>query len=81
MSALLSRVDPRSDAFRANAQAMQALVSQSESISWRIINPQFRVVGSRGGTWGHYSFTIKPHDGPLRTEFARFLLTWVKSEG
>ena len=62
-------------------RAMQALVSQSESISWRIINPQFRVVGNTGVTWGHYSFTIKPHDGPQRTEFARFLLTWVKSEG
>jgi len=62
-------------------RAMQALVSQSESISWQIINPQFRVVGNTGVTWGHYSFTIKPHDGPLRTEFARFLLTWVKSEG
>jgi len=62
-------------------RAMQALVSQSESISWQIINPQFRVVGNTGVTWGHYSFTIKPHNGPLRTEFARFLLTWVKSEG
>lgn len=59
-------------------QAMQALLANSESISWKIINPQFRVIGNTGVTWGHYSFSVKPKDGPLRTEFARFLLTWAK---
>jgi len=31
-------------------QAMQALVLQSESLSWRIIHPQFRVVDTTGVT-------------------------------
>jgi ketosteroid isomerase-like protein len=59
-------------------QAMQGLLANSDSIAWKIINPQFRVIGSTGVTWGHYSFSVKPKDGPLRTEFARFLLTWAK---
>jgi uncharacterized protein (TIGR02246 family) len=62
-------------------QAMQALLSQSEYINWKIINPQFRVMDTTGVIWGHYAFTVKPKDGPVRTEFARFLLTWVKSDG
>ncbi|MGE0684576.1 MAG: DUF4440 domain-containing protein [Candidatus Binatia bacterium] len=62
-------------------QAMQTLLANSESISWKIINPQFRVIGNTGVTWGHYSFSVKPKDGPLRTEFARFLLTWTKVDG
>jgi uncharacterized protein (TIGR02246 family) len=61
--------------------AMRALLANSESIAWKIINPQFRVIGSTGVTWGHYSFTVKPKDGPVRTEFARFLLTWAKVDG
>jgi ketosteroid isomerase-like protein len=59
-------------------QAMRALLANSDSISWKIINPQFRVIDATGVTWGHYSFLVKPKDGPLRTEFARFLLTWAK---
>jgi len=62
-------------------QAMQTLLANSESIAWKIINPQFRVIGDTGVTWGHYSFSLKPKDGPLRTEFARFLLTWTKANG
>lgn len=62
-------------------QIMQALLASTESIAWKIINPQFRVIGGAGVTWGHYSFTIKPKDGPVHTEFARFLLTWAKVDG
>jgi ketosteroid isomerase-like protein len=62
-------------------QAMQTLLSQNEYINWKIINPQFRVLDATGVTWGHYAFTVKPKDGPVRTEFARFLLTWAKSDG
>ena len=62
-------------------QAMQTLLANSEHIAWKIINPQFRVIGSTGVTWGHYSFSVKPQDGPLRTEFARFLLAWAKVNG
>lgn len=62
-------------------QAMRALRASCDSIAWKMINPQFRVIDNTGISWGHYSFTIKPKDGPVRTEFARFLLTWVKSEG
>ncbi|MGE0826319.1 MAG: DUF4440 domain-containing protein [Candidatus Binatia bacterium] len=62
-------------------QAMRTLWRNSDSIVWTIINPQFRVAENTGVTWGHYSFTVKPKDGSLRTEFARFLLTWTKVNG
>ena len=62
-------------------QAMQMLLANSDAIAWKIINPQFRVIGDTGVVWGHYSFAVKPKDGPLRTEFARFLLTWAKVDG
>lgn len=62
-------------------QAMQLLLANSESLAWKIINPQFRVIDHTGVTWGHYAFSVKPKDGPLRTEFARFLLSWAKVDG
>jgi len=70
-----------SDGKGAVLQAMEMLLANCEMIAWRMINPQFRVVGDTGITWGHYSFTTKPKDGPLKTEFARFLLTWAKVAG
>lgn len=62
-------------------QAMQTLLANSDNIVWKMINPQFRVIDNTGVTWGHYSFSVKPKDGPLRTEFARFLLIWAKVDG
>jgi ketosteroid isomerase-like protein len=45
-------------------RAMQALVSQSESISWQIINPQFRVMGNTGVTWALFLHDQTPRRPP-----------------
>ena len=66
------------EAFR---QGTQTFFDNHESVALTIINPQFRVIGTTGLTWGHYALALKPKDGPARTEFGRYTVTYVKSDG
>ena len=62
-------------------EGQQAFFANTESATLTLINPQYRVIGSTGISWGHYRQTLKPKDGPLSTVFGRYLSAFVKSEG
>jgi uncharacterized protein (TIGR02246 family) len=69
------------DGKAAFRQAWQALFANTESITITPINPQYRVLGTTGVIWMHTAAAVKPKDGPLRTSFSRFTLTYTQAEG
>jgi ketosteroid isomerase-like protein len=62
-------------------QAMQDLFTNSESITLAPVGLELIVLGDTGIMQGFYSLTVKPKDGPARTEFGRVTGTHVKSDG
>ena len=62
-------------------QLYQALFANAESLTLRRIDPQFRVIGATGVSWGYMTATVKPKDGPQRTVFTRYMWTFTKLDG
>ena len=69
------------DGKAAQRQAVQSAVSSRESQTFTPINPQFRVIGMTGITWGNGSVAIKPKGGPLETHYVRYTIVYAKSDG
>ena len=61
-------------------QGVQTAWDNCGSLTLTPINPQFLVLGDTGLAWGHYAETVKPKDGPLQAVFARYTITFVKSQ-
>ncbi len=59
----------------------EALWANTESLTVRQINPQYRVIGSTGLVWGQYVTEFKPKDAPLQRTTGRFTATYVKTDG
>jgi ketosteroid isomerase-like protein len=62
-------------------QLMQAVFTNSESATWTVINPQYRVIGSTGVVYFYDAAAIKPKDGPLQNHVRRVTATWTKLDG
>jgi len=69
------------DGKAAYEQAMRGSWATAESSTFKPINPQFRVIGSTGVAWGHYTIANKPKDGPMRATFGRYTIIFAKSGG
>jgi ketosteroid isomerase-like protein len=59
----------------------EALWANTESVTVRQIDPQYRVIGSTGLVWGRYVTEFKPKGAPLQRTTGRFTATYVKTEG
>jgi uncharacterized protein (TIGR02246 family) len=66
------------DQFR---QVVEDYLSDNESVTFTVVNPQFRVAGATGIAWGHYSLTNKPKDGPLEYSHGRYTYTYARADG
>ena len=69
------------DGKAAYEKAMRRSWAATESSTFKPINPQFRVIGNTGVTWGHYAIANKPKGGPMRTAFGRYTIIFAKSGG
>jgi ketosteroid isomerase-like protein len=69
------------DGRAALRQVGEVVFANTESIDWKPVNPQFRIIGGTGIAWGHVAYTIKPKDGPLRTVNGAYILTFTKADG
>ncbi|MGE0825276.1 MAG: nuclear transport factor 2 family protein [Candidatus Binatia bacterium] len=67
------------DGKAAVREGYRSLFANCEELMTRLINPQYRVVGTAGIVWGHLAVSIKPKDGPLTSSFLRFTWSFVKS--
>ena len=70
-----------SDGKTAVRELYQMVFANNESSTATPINPQFRIAGSTGLSWGHLSVASKPKDGPLRIGFVRYTSTFAKEGG
>jgi uncharacterized protein (TIGR02246 family) len=62
-------------------QVVEQYLSDNESVTFTPVNPQFRIAGTTGLAWGHYSLTNKPKDGPLEYSHGRYTYTYTKADG
>ncbi len=62
-------------------QYFQTIFANSESQTFTVINPQYRVIGTTGLVWLHYALAVKPKDGPMQILFGRSTFAFVKSDG
>ncbi len=69
------------DGKAAQRQVTQNAVNNRESQTFTPINPQFRVIGTTGITWGNGSVAFKPKGGPLETHYVRYTIVFAKSDG
>lgn len=64
-----------------NVEFMKALLGNLDYYDMTYYNPQFRVFGNTGMAWGHVTISSKQKEQPAHTQFLRFTLTWIKSDG
>jgi ketosteroid isomerase-like protein len=69
------------DGRAALRQVIEVVFANTESLDWKSVSPQFRIIGGTGIAWGHVAYTIKPKDGPLRTVNWAYIFTFTKAEG
>ena len=62
-------------------QLTQAVFTNTESATWTVINPQYRVVGHTGVVYFYDAVALKPKDGPLQSQVRRVTATWTKLDG
>jgi hypothetical protein len=48
------------DGRAALRQVAEVFIPNAESIDWKSVSPQFRIIGGTGITWGHVAYTVKP---------------------
>jgi ketosteroid isomerase-like protein len=58
-------------------QVVEQYLSTNERVTFTLVNPQFRVAGTTGIAWGHYSLTNKPKEGPLEYTHGRYTYTYT----
>ena len=66
------------DEFR---QIVQQYLADNERATFTAINPEFRIAGTTGIAWGHFSLTSKLKDGPLEYAHGRYTFTYTKADG
>ena len=69
------------DGKAAYQPATISMWAATERVTFTPINPQFRVIGTTGIAWGHYTISIKPEDGPMDTNFGRYTVIFAKTGG
>jgi ketosteroid isomerase-like protein len=69
------------DGRAALRQVGEVLFANAESIDWKPVSPQFRIIGGTGIAWGYAAYTVKPKDGPLRTLNGAYIITFTKADG
>lgn len=62
-------------------QLTQAVFTNTESATWTVINPQYRVIGGTGVVYFYDAAALKPKDGPLQSHVRRVTTTWTKLDG
>jgi ketosteroid isomerase-like protein len=62
-------------------QLTQGVFTNSESATWTVINPQYRVIGDTGVVYFYDTVALKPKDGPLQSHVRRVMATWTKLGG
>jgi ketosteroid isomerase-like protein len=65
----------------ALSEGMKSYFSTLESLNITYVNPQYRVNGNYGLTWGYQSSVAKPKDGPETSDHYRITMTFIKSGG
>ena len=74
-------VAPMEVSFAQNVEGMKSMFGNLDYYTMTYYNPQFRVFGNTGLAWGHVTISSKPKGQPANTQFLRFTLTWIKSDG
>jgi ketosteroid isomerase-like protein len=69
------------DGRAALRQVAEVFIPNAESIDWKSVSPQFRIIGGTGIAWGYVAYTVKPKDGPLRTFNWAYIFTFTKADG
>jgi ketosteroid isomerase-like protein len=69
------------DGKAAYEKSIRAFWATRESSTFIPVNPQFRVVGSTGVAWGHFTFANKPKDDGMETTYGRYTVVFSKSGG
>lgn len=66
-------------------QALRNYFADNEMLSFKAIEPEFRIInnanGALGIAWSQFLYTRKPKDGPTSFVAGRFLITYTRSEG
>ena len=65
----------------AFGESIKGWFSTMESLDITYVNPQYRVNGNYGVTWGYQSSIIKPKGGPQITTYYRITMTFIKTDG
>jgi ketosteroid isomerase-like protein len=65
----------------AYQQSIKAFWATRESSTFTPVNPNFRVIGTTGVAWGHFTFANKPKDGGIETSYGRYTIVFAKSGG
>ena len=65
----------------AFSDSMKSWFSTLETLNITYVNPQYRVNGNYGVTWGYQSSVAKPKDGPQTTTYYRITMTFIKTDG
>jgi ketosteroid isomerase-like protein len=65
----------------AYEQYIRGVWAAMDSVTFVPVNPQFKVIGTTGISWGHYAMALKPKDGGSRSVFGRYTAVFAKSGG
>src|SRR5712691_9615798 len=65
----------------ARQQFFRTVSAANESATITPSKPQFRIIGTTGIVWSHFTFAVKPKDGAMTTTFVRSTYTFAKSDG
>ena len=76
----------QSDGDQAQSKAerrrdFEAIFANTERAIFTPIDPRFRVIGDHGIAWGHWALSVKPKDGPADTNYGRFTINYIKTNG
>jgi ketosteroid isomerase-like protein len=65
----------------ARQQFFRTVSAANESVTVTPSKPQFRIIGTTGIVWSHFTFALKPKDSATTTSFVRSTYTFAKSDG
>jgi len=76
---LVSQVEAYNEA--GSVEYMKTILENLEYYNMTYYNPGYRVFGNTGMAWGHVTISNKEKGQPAHTQFLRYTLTWIKSDG
>jgi uncharacterized protein (TIGR02246 family) len=62
-------------------KVVEQYLTDNERVTFTAVNPQFRLAGTTGIAWGHYTLTNKSKDLPLEYSHGRYTFTYAKADG